>query len=338
LIVYQITILLQQNILPMLVLPSTLIPDALEVHYYLENESHEMDAIVRHRCETEILYLIKEISASFDLELNIVVAPPVEGGFRDKWRWLAQNKEQLQLLSPYAVIVLMQLLTYLPKPNTKLEKLQEESIQLNIEEKRSRLERFKKNSTTHDLNTDELLDYFGRDHKIIKHRSNFYTILNEYEKINKVSSSTYFYNTLIDVGEPIAKSDFSKFIVKSDKLPSVTIDDAIVEIISPVLKRSKFKWKGIYNGETIDFSMVDNTFKNRVINKQESFENGDYIRCKLEIKRKINEFGDVQNISYRVVIVTGRVFEEKIIETERGKRLRHEQTKEKVASNQTRLF
>ena len=34
----------------------------LNVHYYLENNQHSMDAFVRHSCEHEILQIIKEVT------------------------------------------------------------------------------------------------------------------------------------------------------------------------------------------------------------------------------------------------------------------------------------
>ena len=36
--------------------------DKLELHYYLNNESHVMDALVRNKCEAELLAIIFDVS------------------------------------------------------------------------------------------------------------------------------------------------------------------------------------------------------------------------------------------------------------------------------------
>lgn len=54
--------------------------EKLELHYYLSNGSHAMDAIVRNKCETEVLAIIQEISNSLGFQVNIESVAYQEGG------------------------------------------------------------------------------------------------------------------------------------------------------------------------------------------------------------------------------------------------------------------
>jgi hypothetical protein len=313
-------------------------PDVFELHYHFNDNSHFIDAMVRHKCEAEMLYMVKEIMSTLELSFDIAIEPPENGGFIDRWRWLGQNKDQVQLITPYVLLLLMPLISIIPKPTTKLEKLQQESTTLDIEEKRLKIEALRKSILNREADTSALTAHFENDHKIIKHRSNFYNTLKGYDKIDKISVVLLSNKTPVANEATVNKADFDRFIVKSDELPKITVSKAIIEIIAPVLKKSKFKWKGVYEGQTIDFSMSDTKFKSRVSKRLESFESECYIECTLEIKRKINDLGEVQNVSYKVITVTGRVQDSKIIETEQGKRLRHEQQIEETVRNQTTLF
>ena len=81
------------------------------------------------------------------------------------------------------------------------------------------------------------------------------------------------------------------------------MDDAYIEIVSPVLKKGKTKWKGIYNQESISFSIHDADFLDGVYTRKVSFSNGSAIRCLLQEKRKINDKGEEVISGYEVLEV-----------------------------------
>ena len=60
--------------------------EKLELHYFFNDDSHSIDAVVRHKCETEILALIGEISQYLKVDLEIEVEPYGEGGFIDRYK------------------------------------------------------------------------------------------------------------------------------------------------------------------------------------------------------------------------------------------------------------
>ena len=109
---------------------------------------------------------------------------------------------------------------------------------------------------------------------------------------------------------------------RSDDLPTVKDNKATIEIISPVLKDSKYRWKGIYNkgGETIDFYMQDEDFKKQMFEDKISFTSGMCIDCVLEIARRLSELGEVVNVSYTVTTVIRTRFDKMEIVTPQGKR------------------
>ena len=64
----------------------------------------------------------------------------------------------------------------------------------------------------------------------------------------------------------VKREQFDYYILRSDELPPVKDNKATIEIISPVLKDARYRWKGIYNkgGETIDFLHVRRRFQEKI--------------------------------------------------------------------------
>ena len=89
----------------------------------------------------------------------------------------------------------------------------------------------------------------------------------------------------------VKREQFDYYILRSDELPPVKDNKATIEIISPVLKDARYRWKGIYNkgGETIDFYMCDEDFKKDMFDEKIAFKSGMCIDCVLEIQRKMSE-------------------------------------------------
>ena len=79
----------------------------------------------------------------------------------------------------------------------------------------------------------------------------------------------------------VKREQFDYYILRSDELPSVKDNKATIEIISPVLKDARYRWKGIYNkgGETIDFYMCDEDFKKDMFDEKIAFKSGMCIDC-----------------------------------------------------------
>ena len=65
------------------------IANKLEIHYYLANDEHSMNALVRNKCETELLAIFKEVCATFDIDLPVETLAYREGGLKEIWKFLA---------------------------------------------------------------------------------------------------------------------------------------------------------------------------------------------------------------------------------------------------------
>jgi hypothetical protein len=65
--------------------------EKLELHYYLNNGSHSMDALVRNKREAEILAIIQEISTVLSLPVNIESEAFREGGLKEIWRFVGKH-------------------------------------------------------------------------------------------------------------------------------------------------------------------------------------------------------------------------------------------------------
>src|SRR5690606_20431467 len=96
---------------------------------------------------------------------------------------------------------------------------------------------------------------------IKKKRSNFYEKLEKVEKIEKVSFKTWDGKKENDSNEEeVPKHKFKAYILSSDEIDSLEDENAVIEIISPVLKKGNYKWSGYYKGEIIKFSMKSKEF------------------------------------------------------------------------------
>lgn len=139
---------------------------------------------------------------------------------------------------------------------------------------------------------DEVYNLIKKDYKILWHKSNFHKKVNHQLKISKVSTVLLDNNNKpVNEEKTVERKDFHKGILISDKLPYIEDENAIIDIIAPVIKKGKYSWKGYYNGESISFEMADTQFKDSIINKEVEFKNGTAIKCVLRQNRKIDENG-----------------------------------------------
>ena len=214
-------------------------------------------------------------------------------------------------------------------------------MQLSIEERKLNIELLKKELDSQGIpenkvNIEKFVLIINDNYKIIKHKSNFYKLLYKYPKVKKISATKLNENKeKIEGPTFVERKDFDKFILGSDNLDALPDDNATIEIISPVLKKGKFKWKGIYGklGTAIEFSMKDKEFKNNVVEDGIPFKNGTFIDCILKIERKIDDLGNVFNSNYSVLTVLKQHDEKASLETPQGKKYRQKKEAERMQLN-----
>lgn len=291
----------------------------LELHYYFNDNSHSMDAYIRNKCETEILALIREVSIALEIEIKLDAEALKEGGLRDIWRILGKNSPQITLILAVIALILQikQLYPTEDEMDVELKKLSIEEKKLSIQKLKNELEAGEIKPAT----LKEATYSINLDFKILSRKSNFYKLLDNYEKITGLGVSTLTLdNEPTDEEKIIPKQDFFRYILSTDQLPDEIIEDAEIEIISPVIKEGKYKWKGIYLDEPISFSMSDSDFKNEVLTKQVSFQHGAIIKSVLRIGKELDETGEIIIKGYSVTTVLSKIDGNVVDVTPQGKR------------------
>lgn len=318
----------------MLLLPLLANANVLEIHYWLQNDSHTMDAIVENKCEREILEIIKEIANIYSIEIRIETEPTAEGGLK-KWLTIISKEENAKAKITTTIIVAL-LTVLLTTPiakvtekiidklfeDTELQDLEKEKLKLEIEKLKDEAE-----VRNQQVNNNSLIK---------KRKSNFYETLDQYSKITKVSFVSTSENKIkLSDEKTVHKNEFKNFVLVNDDLEPIELESEVIEIIAPVLKKGKYKWIGYYNGDIISFNMQSNEFKILVQKGEIEFKNGSSINCSLNIRKKIDNEGLEKVVGYDVVRVNHYFQNDKPVETSEGKK--HRQIKEAI-KNQIKMF
>lgn len=254
----------------------------LQIHYYFEDNSHSMNALVRNRAEKDLLDAIQRISEITENEIIVQSEAYAEGGLVETLVFVFSGLGVLKHFAPSINGVIQYHFTR----DKELESLTKKKLQEEI--KNLELDNFKKE--------EDILE----DKQTMRYISNFYKKIDAYPKIKSIGFKSLSDNTEYQVD----KERFKEFVLHDDKTV-IEDDEAEIDIISPVLKEGKYKWKGKYNNEKIDFSMGDSKFKDDVIHSKYSFSNGITILCQLQITITYDEFGDEKRRSHSVKKVYG---------------------------------
>lgn len=297
--------------------------NTIEIHYYFGDDSHTMDAMVQNKCEYEILGVIKEVSKIFELDITIETEPLADGGLR-KWLKIVSKEENKKGIITTAIIVAITttlLTTPLTQVSEKLiDKIFEDTELKELEKEKLKLE-------VEELKRNALKDKEGVEHNnlIKKKKSNFYETLENYPKVKRVSYTiSDNQRDILSKEKSVSKEEFKKYILVTDDLEPLEVEEAVIEIISPVLKKGRYKWSGYFNGEPINFYMKSNEFKTLVQNGEIEFKNGSSINCFLSIRKKVDNEGIEKIVGYDVIRVNFYFENEKPIETNEGKKYRRE--------------
>lgn len=268
--------------------------DSLQFHYYFKNDSHSINSILRNECEKEILYIFKEISDTLGLQLELETIPAEEGGFKEKWKFLGKNSAQISLIVAIAAIVISRF----PVENKELTKLQIENLKLDNELKRKELEKLNLEflqdgeEISQEIVKDSV-ELVNKNYKISWRKSNLYKKLNNYPKVEYIDVVRLDNDKPVGTARTVNKNEFSKFTLRTDELPNLELENAKIDVISPAIKRGKFRWKGFYENNIINFLMNDFDFNNKVLDGLIHFSNRYSIEVEMIQERKINQDGNI---------------------------------------------
>ena len=293
----------------------------LELRYYFNDKSNYMDAMIKHRSEKEVLSLVRTLADMLDIKMTVYCESfAQQEGFREIWSVAGENSRLTSvLLNLFMQVWTRPSLLVGGQPVVDRSVTDEEKMQREIALLRSNLRKKMPGITV----TRELVELLSASPRFCKCKSNFYEAVRGYPKVTKFTLRELNENNRSRSGSlEVKREQFDYYILRSDELPSVKDNKATIEIISPVLKDARYRWKGIYNkgGETIDFYMCDEDFKKDMFDEKIAFKSGMCIDCVLEIQRKMSELGEVVNISYTVETVIRTRFDKMEIITPQGKR------------------
>jgi len=302
---------------------TTQIAEKLELHYFFEDRSHSMDAFVRNQCEAELLEIVKTVVSVAGLDVDIESFAHAEGGLKDLWNILSKNQGQITVL----LLILTLISSRFPPVDKTQREINTRKTLLEIRKLENEL------GLTADQkipNIEKVVEIAVSDTRIIKRKSNFYSYLLGCSKVSKLSWARLDkWGEPVDKPEVVNRVDFKDFILTTDELEPVVDEEAVIEIIAPVLKAGSYKWRGIYQGESISFKVKDSSFRADVLAGGVSFINGTCIDCVLIISRKLDDCGVEQNSGYTVQVVT-KVHDEKAsVETPQGKKYKRKQELER---------
>ena len=244
--------------------------EKLELHYYLSDKSHSMDAFVKNKAEAELLKVFKEISELLELDLSFEIEALTEGGIKEFIKILKKKKTKKQIAKILAVVgvifsgVLTNIISDQFTKNPELEKSQLEESQLNIKKSKRDLEKEDILEEESTLIIENLTVIISNTDKIKFHRSNFYSNLLKENKIEQISTTELDENNNpLSEEKKVSRENFNKFIVHKVKIDSEFIEDVNIEIVSPVLKKGKMKWRGYYDSKPISFILSDYIYKTK---------------------------------------------------------------------------
>jgi len=300
--------------------------DSFQIHYYFNDESHKMDAFIQNRCEKEFLFIVSEISKKFEIEIEILTEPLADGGLKRKFKIIEKSARKYPLTAGLIVAFLISIFT---KPmehlsSKMIDKFFEDNELIELQK-----ENLRKENRNLDIDFELKINQLPANNVIRRRVSNFYEELDTYPKVEKVSFQKVSENIPIENEIYIHKNKFKNFILPTNDLEPQDLENVAIEIISPVLKKGKYKWRGIYQGQVISFYMKSKDFKTKVQNGQIKFINGSAIKADVQIDRYLDGDGNEKIKNIDVIAVTEYIEQGKSIETEEGKKKRRDREAEK---------
>ncbi len=176
---------------------------------------------------------------------------------------------------------------------------------------------------------DEEVVQISNTIEVDTNRSKYYKKLENSPEIVKIEINIQDENYNPVFSQQISRNQFVDYILISEDLPDEIDDNAEIHIIAPILIDKKYKWKGLYNNEVIDFYVNDSSFKEDINECNITFQSGTKIEGKLATRRKFEENGNIKITSIAIEKVYSVVSSENVFLTVSGKKKKRKQKEEK---------
>lgn len=295
-----------------------------ELHLFLADpDDHSIDAFALNRIDRDILSIAKRVSEALDIHVIIEAEALDIGGVRARWKLTKASRERILL---WIAILTLIATTYPILRDRGLAPLQKRDLELSIQEHELNIQKLKHEVATLtqeklDNVRDSAVRILRTEPEIIARRSNIYRALVDLTKVRRISFSGACSSDTMVVEKLVERNDFDRFVVKNEELPKIRDESAVIEVVSPVLRADRRKWRGLYAGEWVEFAMNDRAFMNDVEAGRIGFRSGCRIRCVLESRQWIDE-GTFKVSRHSVVLVFSVEDKGVTRETQHGKSYR----------------
>lgn len=277
----------------------------LQIHYYLEDQSHSINALVLNKAEAEILKIIEEIASVLDVGIITETQALEEGGIKSFYKFVSKKKFRKKativgvFIAGISANIIAEVVSEKLNTDPEMELLQKQELRLKIEKLKRELE-----STDDNINEsndvvaiiDDVSFYLSDSNRIKLLKSNFYKNVIKEEKVSQISTQVLDENQIpINEEKIISRIKFKDLIINEIEIEDDYERQVLIEIVAPVLTQKKIKWLGKLKGEELRFNMNDFDFKDLILKKNIKFSNGIKIKCDIQTRRKMNEKGDIIN-------------------------------------------
>jgi hypothetical protein len=307
----------------------------LLLHFYLPQGGHQLDAFLLNKCEAEFLAVLREIGKQLDVSFEVEVQAYGEGGITVLLKLVKAHALALSIIGGAIVGICTAadwILYKAPLQRQQLEKnqfeldrdrrlaeQQYEQNELNLKKARIELKKLEQEASdgapkmpATDASKplelegppkpDDVIPALIAQRKIVRHRSRFYELLLESDKVSQVGFAQSHHPS---EGQEVIvpRHHFAEYVVTLDELPPSSMTMVSVEIVSPVFRRGKYKWRGILSKKVIAFEIADEAFLTKVATRKVKFQSGTTLVCDIDVQAKENEAGDIEGHTYTVTRV-----------------------------------
>ncbi|MCU0357519.1 MAG: hypothetical protein MUE95_08050 [Cyclobacteriaceae bacterium] len=279
----------------------------LQFHYWLSDRTHTMDALVLNKCERELLEITRAVAKLCQVNLMLETEPSGKGGLKS-WLTLAPKTPRKTSPSRVALVKVMVAAGIATSPkasaSTVLNRLLD-SLATEAGLSDEQLHQWQNNRQQLKEEAARLIPVMDQHPVIRKRRSNLFKLLSKYPKVKGFSVSlTNKSHKPVTEDLLIVHDQFAQQIISTPAVPTEVVEQAQLEIISPVLVKGPHKWKGMYQQQPISFTMKSDEFMELVQTGKVEFKSGSTITCNLAIDKKMTAAGEVRISGYNILSVS----------------------------------
>ncbi len=298
--------------------------DSSKLRYELiNNDAHVMNAQIE--ADSTVIYLkgVNYVSSALKIKSEIETKALYEGSVVRVFRFIVNEKKNNEALR-YILMFVFNKIFYCRQMITIkdiLENLEEEEYECVLSVLQS------KNIT------DESLSNLYSHINLRNTRSLFFKNLYKDRGISSFSIMNGIQYSFVDQNKAlqILSYKFKEYIEEEDTSLTITKDQVLLYITSPVLLKGKeIKWGGVYENEYITYEMLSSEFKTKAQIGEIDFRTGFNISCKLEYKEVIDEMNKIKRKDFKVIEVYSHCIDNMFVETFAGKKKRVEESSPKL--------